>query len=208
MTENQLAGQDWINQFHLQHSELPAQLREDVFACNYYPQLVCSAVELALGGEECVAWLVHHDAAFNNEEIHRHLTVLALTPTRLIIDHTDDGDHSSLGQNAITSTEVVNLANINSVSLSQVVSNPEDVEVDVDSCIESWLTIGWSVMNRIELEPAACGNPECEADHGYSGALMADDLTIRMSEAADGKENVKKLIHFATCLQQTTSGRR
>ena len=45
------------------------------------------------------------------------------------------------------------------------------------------LTIGWNVLSHIELEPAHCGDDSCEADHGYTGTVTADDLTMRASEA-------------------------
>ena len=41
-------------------------------------------------------------------------------------------------------------------------------------------------MRRIDLEQAGCADPECEADHGYTGTMVGDDLTVRMSAAADG----------------------
>ena len=39
------------------------------------------------------------------------------------------------------------------------------------------LTIGWNVLSHMELEPAHCGDENCEADHGYTGTMTADDLT-------------------------------
>jgi hypothetical protein len=44
---------------------------------------------------------------------------------------------------------------------------------------------GWGAVSRIDLEPAACGDPNCEADHGYTGSSTADDLSLRVSEAGD-----------------------
>ena len=52
------------------------------------------------------------------------------------------------------------------------------------------LTIGWNALSHIELEPAYCGDENCEADHGYTGTLTADDLPLRVSEAADGADAV------------------
>ena len=45
---------------------------------------------MALAEEDLIDFVVHHEPTFNRDEIHRHVTVLALTRTRLIVGHTDD----------------------------------------------------------------------------------------------------------------------
>ena len=50
-----------------------------------------------------------------------------------------------------------------------------------------------------------CIRDSCEADHGYDAQNLDDDLTIRMSVAADGDDSVARLIAFATALQVATS---
>ena len=56
-------------------------------------------------------------------------------------------------------------------------------------------------MRRVELEPASCGDPTCDADHGLSGTDMTDDLLVRVSAAADGAEAVDGLVDFGVALQ-------
>ena len=46
---------------------------------------------------------------------------------------------------------------------------------------EAVLTIGWGGVSRIDLEPAGCADPECDADHGYTGVLASDDFSLRVS---------------------------
>ncbi|CAM5623390.1 hypothetical protein SALBM217S_04240 [Streptomyces griseoloalbus] len=58
---------------------------------------------------------------------------------------------------------------------------------------------------RIDLEPAACGDPDCEADHGYTGSSTADDLSLRVSEAGDGPETVRQALAFAQALSEATA---
>ena len=48
------------------------------------------AILIALADEDLLDFVVHHEPTFNHDEIHRHVTVLALTRTRLIVGHTDD----------------------------------------------------------------------------------------------------------------------
>jgi hypothetical protein len=67
------------------------------------------------------------------------------------------------------------------------------------------LTIGWGAVSRIDLEPAACGDPNCEADHGYTGSSTADDLSLRVSEAGDGPDAVRQTLAFAQALSEATA---
>ena len=103
---------------------------------------------------------------------------------------------------AASTTEVVSLDAFTSVSLTRIVSHPEKFGTHGSRVEEAWLAVGWGTMRRADLEPAGCGDPSCDADHGYTGTLTADDLTVRMSAAADGVENVAKLVGFGVELQR------
>lgn len=183
---------------------LPSSLRTEIHACGYFPELVEDAVALALGPEEPVAQLVHHEATFNHDEIQRHLSVLVLTATRLIVAHTDEDEDPGETAQALTTTESVALRQVNSVALSQVVANPERYGSRRSAAMEAWLTISWGTMRRIDLEPAHCADPNCDADHGMTGMIAGDDLTVRISAAGDGEAKVAQLITFATALQLAT----
>lgn len=180
-------------------------LRSDLESCGYFPALVEDAVLLAVGDEEVLEFVVHHEPTFNRDEIHRHMTILVLTPTRLIVGHTDEqpadppGDQTS----AATSTESINLGAINTVALTRVVAEPERFRPGTPA-YEAWLSVSWGAMRRIDLEPAACADPNCEADHGLTGTMTPDDLIVRMSAAADGAERVAHLVRFTTHLQRAT----
>ena len=182
---------------------LSRQVRADIEACGYFPEFVIDSLELALGDEPATHHLVHQEATFMGDEIHRHLTVLALTPTRLVALHTDEGgEEANADDQAITTTETVPLANVRSVSLSRVVQRPERFDSRHPQVVETWLVLGWGALSRVDMEPAGCSDPTCEADHGYTGTITGDDLTIRMSPAADGADNVDRLIRFAGVLQR------
>ena len=182
---------------------LPTALAAEIHECGYFPELVADTVALALGDEPELAHLVHHEATFNHDEIQRHLSVLVLTPTRLLVSHTDENDEPDAPGQALTTTEAVSLRRISSVALSQIVSHPEHAGVRREIA-EAWLAIGWGTMRRIDLEPAQCADPECEADHGYTGMATAEDLTVRISLTGDGAPKVRELIAFATALQLAT----
>jgi hypothetical protein len=96
------------------------------------------------------------------------------------------------------------LEKVDSVVVTRVVSDPAQHRPGGPAA-EVVLTIGWGAVSRIDLEPAACGDPQCEADHGYTGTASNDDLSVRVSEAADGSDVVRQLLTFAASLSQATA---
>lgn len=183
-------------------------LQLDVEKTGYYPALVMDALDTALAGEELNSYLVQHETTFDRDQLHRHMTVMALTPTRLIVSHTDEhaADETSAVPYATASTEAVRLQKVDSVVVTRVVAQPEQHQPG-GALRELMLTIGWGAVSRIDLEPASCGDPNCEADHGYSGTSSNDDLTVRVSEAADGADVVKRAAEFAAALSEATAAR-
>lgn len=184
------------------HTHLPVGLVDQIQNCGFFPQLVTDSVMMCLGKEPIDAFLVHHEATFASQNIGRHLSVLVLTPTRLVVCHTDehsDGDHP---QSAVTSTESVPLRLLGTVSLTRTVEHPEAYGSSDAQVVETWLSLNWRSAHRVDVEPARCPDPTCEVDHGYLGSIVAEDMVIRMSPAADGAENVDRLVAFATAIQQ------
>lgn len=185
--------------------DLRAGLRADLVTAGYFPDLVEDSILLALGDEEFVDYVVHHEPTFDRDEIRRHLTVLLLTPTRLLIGHTDEqpAEGQPRAGQASSSTEAIGLGQVNAVALTRVVDRPEAYRSGM-GCSEAWLSVSWGAMRRLDLEPAGCSDPTCEADHGLTGTMSPDDLTVRMSSAADGADSVRRLVNFTTTLQRVT----
>lgn len=185
--------------------QLPRDLHDAIVASGYFPEFVAATVAAAIGDEPVTASVVHHEATFDRDAVGRHVTVLALTPTRLVVGHTDDGDRPGVSQ-ALTTVETVPLRQVRSVALTQVVSHPERYGKGrhPHPVVETWLVVGWGAVRRVEIEPATCGDPTCDADHGLTAQDMADDLTVRVSAAADGEAAVARLVAFATTLQRAT----
>lgn len=69
---------------------------------------------------------------------------------------------------------------------------------------EAVLTVGWGAVQRVDLEPAGCSDPDCVGDHGYSGMLAAEDFALRISSSADGAQAVERLLEFARALSAAT----
>ncbi|TIC85403.1 DUF5998 family protein [Nocardioides sp. GY 10127] len=180
-------------------------LRQAIDRTGYYPEVVASGVDAALAGEEVVSFFVHHEPTFEHDEVRRHLSVLVLTPTRLVLAHTDEhaGDDLLPEPYTSTSTEAIRLGSVTSVVVTRMVTNPSS---GPSTPAEANVTIGWGGVSRVDLEPAGCNDPSCEADHGYTGVLASDDFSLRVSAAADGVDAVSGLLAFAESLSSLTHG--
>ena len=181
------------------------ELRDALDRTGYYPEVVADAVAEAVGGEHVVSYYVHHEPTFERDEVRRHQSVIVLTPSRLILAHTDEhtGDDLLPEPYTSTSTEAVNLSAVSSVVVTRMTANPA---AGPQPPVEAVLTIGWGAVHRVDLEPAGCNDPQCEADHGYTGTLSSDDFSLRVSAAADGSDAVPGLLSFAASLSARTRG--
>lgn len=176
------------------NSTLPAELVTEIQTCGFYPTLVTETVDLGLAGQEVLDHLVQHEATFAGHELHRHLTVLVRTEKLLIIFHIDEGEGGR--PEALSTIEAVALRAIDSVVVTRSMADPEQSA----SLSEAWLSIVWGAARRLDLGPAACEDPTCEADHGYTGVIAPDDIIVRMSSQADG-DNTRRLVAFGLRLQ-------
>lgn len=174
----------------------------------YYPAEVAAAVADSLAGETVVDYVVHHEPTFDRDEVRRHITVLVLTPTRLLVTHTDENPPDDLLPEPYTSTttEAVPVDRVGSVSVSRMVGSPAGRSPAGSPPVvaEAVLTVGWGTVSRLDLEPADCGDPDCVADHGYTGTLGTDDFSLRVSTTADGAEAVERLLGFCRTLSAAT----
>ena len=187
-----------------------SELWADVDRSGYYPELMSDSLRATLGTEQALAHVVHQETTLDDAMgIRRHVTVLATTPTRLIVCHTDEHPAGEVTPypHATTTTEVVPLSRIASVALTTTVANPAEY-VPGGSSREATLIVGWGAISHLDLEPATCGDETCEADHGYSGTLTADDLSLRVSQDGDGAPVVAQAIKFATVLSEAAARAR
>lgn len=203
---------------------LPVDLTAAIERAGYYPALVGDVVAAALAGEQVRSHLVHLETTFDRDVIRRHVTVLVLTPSRLVIAHADDhadeaagagvtdgpgsGQAASEGPDAATAgaqevatatTESIPLSAVRGVMLTHVVADPQNY-VPGSLGRELTLTLGWGAVSRVDLLPATCGDPGCDADHGYDGTISSDDIALRVSATADGDVALQQAIAFAHAL--------
>lgn len=190
-----------------QSRPLPAGLTRDIERAGYYPALVSDVVSSAVAGDDVVSHLVHQETTFDHDTVRRHITVLALTTSRLVIAHADDhaGDHEEPTTDAAVATattESVPLSSVRGVMLTHVVTDPAAYRPG-SLGRELTLTIGWGAVSRLDLVPATCGDTGCEADHGYEGTVTADDIGLRISADADGEAALGQAMTFARELSAT-----
>lgn len=183
------------------------ELSDAIEKVGYYPAVVGDAVASAIAGESVSSFVIHHEPTFDHDEVRRHVTVLVLTPTRLLVTHTDEHPPDDLLPEpyASTSTEAIPLDRIGSVAVTRMVANPAaSAGPEAPRVTEAVLTVGWGAVRRLDLEPATCGDPDCVADHGYSGTLAAEDFALRISASADGAHAVDHMLDFASTLNAAT----
>ena len=149
---------------------------------------------------------MHQETTFDSEEVRRHITVLVLTPGRLVLGHADDHPADEVTPDAVRHRRPPRRCRCRRCARSwstgwsptrcatAAASAPQEVTV----------TIGWGAVSRLDLEPAGCSDPDCEADHGYTGTASADDIALRVSEAAEGADAVARVLGFAAALSRAT----
>ncbi len=203
--------------------QLPPQLVRDIERAGYYPAVVADVVLTALAGEEAVEHFVFPETTFDEgDQVRRHVTVLVITPTRLLVAHADDhsdadGHLPGVASHADTtravdvgrtyaaaSTEAVPLDRVTAVVLTHVVDRPERYRPG-GTPREVTLGVAWGIASRVDLEPAGCADAECDADHGYTGSVTGDDLSLRVSAEAEGHAAVDEAVRFARALSAATS---
>src|SRR3954470_5976911 len=102
------------------------ELRDAIDRTGYYPDVVIDSVSAAVSGERVVSYYVHHEPTFDRDEVRRPLSVVVLTPSRLIIVHTDEhaGDDLLPEPYTSTSSEALRLSSVTSVVVTGMVTTP------------------------------------------------------------------------------------
>ncbi len=190
--------------------ELPTTLRQELDRAGYYPELVADLIATSVAGEQILAHFVHVETTFDHDVVRRHITTFVATPTRLVVTHADD--HAPSGPDgpphsyATAAVEAVPLSAVRSVVLNHVIPRPEAYRLGTGSR-DLTLTLGWGAVSRLDLEPAQCADPDCEADHGYTGTASADDISVRVSADADGQPALEAALAFAQALSAAIANR-
>ena len=123
-------------------------------------------------------------------------------------DHAGDEEHTGEAHGVATS-EAVPLSAVRTVMLTHVVGKPAEYparrRANDLAGRDITLTIGWGGVSRVDLEVAGCGDPHCDADHGYTGTLAGDDLALRISADAEGAAALQDALAFARLLSAATA---
>lgn len=182
-----------------------AELQHDLVRAGFYPQMVQDVLAEAMMSQSVLDHYVHLETHFDHNEVHRHITVMVLSEKVLYIIHVDDQQLDDHGKDVMAqvSTEMIALHRIASVATNYVYHQPQHYRTG-DEVRELTFGMSWNGTRRIDLEPASCADPQCDADHGLSGTAQPEDLVIRVSAEADGQRAVNKAREFAVRLRHET----
>ena len=144
-------------------------------------------------------WMVLMGSDIRAEELRARSDTLIMAH---VDDHPADSENPSVSASA--TTESVPIGAVHTVALTHVVSGPERHRPGATPA-ELTLAIGWGGVQRIDLEPATCGDPACEADHGFTGSMTPDDVVVRVSVEAEGRDAVRQAVAFARALSAATA---
>ena len=158
----------------------------------FYPKAVQRALRRALGTAEPLATLCQVDTVFDRGSVFRHLTVASLTDRAIVQLHVDEMD----GGSATIATAVHRVGDIAGYSTMEVYTDPENAS----GLSEMTIALDLKGARRLELEPARCDDPNCMADHGLTGTSFPDDMTFRISAAADGQDALDEAMVFVDYL--------
>ncbi|MDO5619369.1 DUF5998 family protein [Kocuria sp.] len=184
------------------------RLHQDIERAGFYPQLVHDVVADALDGATPDSHLVQLETTFDRDEIHRHITVLVLAGGALHITHVDDQQYDEAGHEvmALVSTESVAATRVHSVTLTYAYYKPQQYRPG-HPVSEVNLSVAWTGTRNLDVQPAGCEDPQCEADHGYTGMSAVQDVVLRISAEADGVEAVEGAREFARQLRRAALNR-
>src|SRR3954451_20742246 len=128
------------------------ELRDAIDRTGYYPEVVVASVSAAVAGERVVSFYVHHEPTFDRDEVRRHLSVMVLTPSRLIIVHTDEhaGDDLLPEPYTWTSSEAIRLSSVPPGVVPRMVADPPEGSAPA---AEAVIPLGWGGLSRVDLEP-------------------------------------------------------
>ena len=182
-----------------------ADLQQDLVRAGFYPQMIQDVLAEAMFARPVLDHYVHLETHFDRTEVHRHITVLVLSDSALFIIHVDDQQLDEHGSEIVAqvSTEMIALKRIASVATSYVFQQPQHYRTG-EEVRELTFGLSWNGTTRLDIAPAGCGDPECDADHGATGTAQPEDLVIRVSAEADGQSAVNKARGFAVRLRQAT----
>ena len=182
-----------------------AELQHDLVRAGFYPQMAQDVLAEAMSDQPVLDHFVHLETHFDQKEVHRHITVMVRSTSVLFILHIDDQQLDEQGHHVMAhvSVEMIRLREIATVATSYGFHQPQNYQGGHD-VNEMTFGLSWNGTKRLDLMPASCNDPQCDADHGLSGTSQPEDLIIRVSAEADGPDAVAKARSFAGRLRLAT----
>ena len=174
----------------------------DIQNASFYPELVLDTIDEALAGLEPTTHMVQVETHFDQNEVHRHITALVLADEFLLVAHLDDQNLDEQGQQVVAhvSTETLHVSKISTFTVSYAYPQPQSYTPGAPVSEVSML-LCWTGSQRLDLQPAECPDPSCDADHGMTGLAPREDILVRISAGADGAQQTQQARTFARALR-------
>ena len=175
---------------------LPADLLTELETAGYFPRRrlprACSVRCTAR-----VPWRtsIRPETTFDGPEVRRHLTVLVLTATHLLVTHLDDDPADALNPSQVVSTtERVRLRGSSSTGLSQVF----DTDGSRSPGREAEITLGitWNGSHAWISSVPSARTPTARSTMDTRARIAPSDLALRVSALADGDDAVDAALRF------------
>jgi hypothetical protein len=118
------------------------------------------------------AFFIRPETVFDQDSVFDAVAVYVLTARHLVIVATDVTYELSPAGDFVTTTQVVPLTHIRDYQIvrRRVLDGPEKGTLAAIS-----LRLRWGGGWNVDVRPAACDDPTCEADHGYVAMGQTDD---------------------------------
>ncbi len=148
---------------------VPTQLREDVEA-------------IARIHGPFVATFVRPETLFDTDSVYEATPVFLLTATHLIVVLPDVTHEFIPSGELITSTQIVPLRSITDYQVirRRVLDGPQAGAISVVQ-----LRMRWGASRALDMRPASCEDPTCEAEHGYVGMSINEDGDVLLDTTLD-----------------------
>lgn len=136
--------------------------------------------------------------SFDGGSISRYTVVLVVTPTRLLYLYASDQPFPDSDTPVHVQVQAIPLRQLPTVNVVYGHTSTDDEPEEL------MLSIGWGTFHRVAIDAGHCGDPQCEANH-VQGGLCNEDIQLRVSVQADGREKMNEVQQFVQVLRRANA---
>ena len=151
---------------------------DNVRKTGFHVDLIERAVRSLNGGELPEYDLVNLETSFDDDSVFRHMDYIGLGEDKLVGLHLDE-----MASGIRWVGQVVLFRDLGPIEVAQVSIDPEGPG-GADDGLTNGLVVNLSFGSHatLDLEQTLCDDPDCTYDHGYSGFLKREGLSMRFED--------------------------